>query len=84
MVGRATLTMKKSTRGRAAASSTANSPSPPSTGAGAAGERTEREVRDSVVTVMSLLPHTGWYQSVLILVATPPGNRVRAAAGWRV
>ncbi len=43
MAGRATLTMKKSTSGRAAASRTVNSPSPPSAG-GAAVAGTARVV----------------------------------------
>src|SRR3954467_3454325 len=81
MVGSATLTMKKSMRGSAAASSTVKSPRPLSSGGAAA--RTGRGVVVSVVTATSLrLPPEG-SQSLLILVEEPPGNRVRVEAGWR-
>src|SRR5688500_16404685 len=82
MVGRATLTMKKSMRGSAAASSTVKSPRPPSEGGAAVASAALCEVMVSV-TVTSLRPLRDWYQSVLILVAEAPGNRVGTAAGWR-
>src|SRR4051794_36176294 len=81
MVGRATFTMKKSTRGRAAPSSTVNSPSAPSTG-GPAGGRVVWGTRVSV-TEPIVRPFPAGYQSLLILVGGVPGNRVRGAAGWR-
>src|SRR5690349_8738616 len=81
MVGRATLTMKKSTRGRDAASRTVNSPRVPSAG-GAAAERTVGVVTVSVMAP-SLRVRPDWYQSLLVLVQGVPGNRVRETAGWR-
>src|SRR5690242_5478762 len=81
MLGRATLTMKKSMRGSAAASSTVNSPRPPSSGG--AADRTGRVVVVSVVTPQSLRLAAEGYQSLLILVEEPPGNRVPVRAGWR-
>src|SRR5688572_14404799 len=75
--------MKKSMRGSAAPRSTVKSPSPPSTG-GVAGERAALRSRVVVsVTSLSFGRLSAWYQSLLILVAAVPGNRLGVAAGWR-
>lgn len=86
MVGRATFTMKKSMRGRAAPTSTVKSPSPPSAGGAVAARAvvaTERERVPVPVMGTSVVGRSDWYQSVLILVEGLPGNRLRGAAGWR-